>query len=253
MKAIILAGGQGSRMGHGKLLPPKPLIRIGNLPVLIHIMKIYSHYNVKEFIICCGYKKNMIRDYFRKYTKNKNIDFKKNKTFEIKKKSELWKITIVDTGINTMTGGRVKKISKYIDNESFCLCYGDDLKNVNISRSIAFHKKQKKIGTMTIMHHPERFGIVTVKNKSVKKIIEKPIGTSWINGGYYIFEPKIFEYIKDSKTVLEKEPLQKLIKKNNLTAFSYNGKYQPLDTLKDKNDLEKMWKTNQAYWKVSKD
>ena len=232
MKAVILAGGRGTRLSEETQMRPKPMIKIGEKPALWHIMKIFSHYNINDFVICCGYKGEIIKEYFE------NI-------------SEKWNIDLVDTGLDTMTGGRIKRIQKYIDNKRFFLLYGDDLKSVNIPELLNFHIKNKKLVTVTAAQPPGRFGILKLDEDNVIEMREKPPGDeSWINGGYYVLEPEIFNYLSKDSDVWEGEPLHKLIKEKQVSAFKYNGIYQPLDTLRDKINLEKMWDDGKPYWKV---
>ena len=232
MKAVILAGGRGTRLVEETKSKPKPMIKIGGKPILWHIMKIFSHYNINEFIICCGYKQEIIKEYFE------NI-------------SEKWSVEVVDTGLDTMTGGRIKRIEKYLNNEKFFLLYGDDLKPVNITELLNFHTKNKKLVTVTAAQPPGRFGILKLEENNVVEMREKPPGDeNWINGGYYVLEPKIFNYISKDSEIWESGPLNKLIEEKQVSAFKYNGIYQPLDTLNDKIDLEKMWDDGKPYWKV---
>ena len=232
MKAVILAGGRGTRLSEETQMRPKPMLKIGEKPALWHIMKIFSHYNINDFVICCGYKGEIIKEYFE------NI-------------SEKWNIDLVDTGLDTMTGGRIKRIQKYIDNKRFFLLYGDDLKSVNIPELLNFHIKNKKLVTVTAAQPPGRFGILKLDKDNVIEMREKPPGDeSWINGGYYVLEPEIFNYLSKDSDVWEGEPLHKLIKEKQVSAFKYNGIYQPLDTLRDKINLEKMWDDGNPYWKV---
>ena len=232
MKAVILAGGRGTRLSEETQMRPKPMLKIGEKPVLWHIMKIFSHYNINDFVICCGYKGEIIKEYFE------NI-------------SEKWNIDLVDTGLDTMTGGRIKRIQKYIDNKRFFLLYGDDLKSANIPELLNFHIKNKKLVTVTAAQPPGRFGILKLDEDNVIEMREKPPGDeSWINGGYYVLEPEIFNYLSKDSDVWEGEPLHKLIKEKQVSAFKYNGIYQPLDTLRDKINLEKMWDDGNPYWKV---
>jgi|TARA_B100001013_G_scaffold193556_1_gene116974 glucose-1-phosphate cytidylyltransferase len=232
MKAVILAGGRGTRLSEETQMRPKPMLKIGEKPALWHIMKIFSHYNINDFVICCGYKGEIIKEYFE------NI-------------SEKWNIDLVDTGLDTMTGGRIKRIQKYIDNKRFFLLYGDDLKSVNIPELLNFHIKNKKLVTVTAAQPPGRFGILKLDEDNVIEMREKPPGDeSWINGGYYVLEPEIFNYLSKDSDVWEGEPLHKLIKEKQVSAFKYNGIYQPLDTLRDKINLEKMWDDGNPYWKV---
>ena len=229
---MILAGGRGTRLVEETKSKPKPMIKIGGKPILWHIMKIFSHYNINEFIICCGYKQEIIKEYFE------NI-------------SEKWSVEVVDTGLDTMTGGRIKRIEKYLNNEKFFLLYGDDLKPVNITELLNFHTKNKKLVTVTAAQPPGRFGILKLEENNVIEMREKPPGDeNWINGGYYILEPEIFNYISKDSDIWEIGPLNKLIEEKQVSAFKYNGIYQPLDTLNDKIDLEKMWDDGNPYWKV---
>jgi len=231
MKVVILAGGYGTRINEETRFRPKPLIKIGEKPIIWHIMKHYSAYGINEFIICCGYKGEMIQEYFR----------------GIKEK---WDVKTIDTGLETMTGGRLKKIQDYVNDETFCITYGDDLKNINIDELVKFHKKSEKSVTLSAFQPVGRFGLLELHNNDVLKISEKIPGDGyWYNGGYYVVEPNIFEYLKDESTVWEKEPLNKLAEQNQVSTFKYNGPYQSMDTLEDKKKLEKMWEEGNAYWK----
>lgn len=254
MKCVILAGGKGTRLGEETILKPKPMIEIGNKPILWHIMKIYSHFAINDFIICCGYKGHIIKEYFTNYffsMSDFTINMSQNKINIHQKFVEPWKITLVDTGLDTSTGGRIKRIKKYLANDTFCLTYGDDLKNVNISDLIKFHKRRKTLATITAVKHPERFGIVNIVEDKVQTIKEKPFGDmEWINGGYYVLEPEILDYIKDDSTVWEQEPLQRLAKERQLSAYKFNGFYRPFDTLQDKIYMEQLWNSGKAHWKV---
>ena len=232
MKAVILVGGRGTRLVEETKSKPKPMVKIGEKPILWHIMKIFSHYNINEFVLCCGYKYEIIKEYFE------NI-------------SEKWSVEVVDTGLDTMTGGRIKRIEKYLNNEKFFLLYGDDLKPVNITELLSFHIKNKKLVTVTAAQPPGRFGILKLEEDNVVEMREKPPGDeNWINGGYYILEPEIFNYISKDSDIWENGPLNKLIEEKQVSAFKYTGIYQPLDTLNDKIDLEKMWNDGKPYWKV---
>ncbi len=256
MKTVILAGGFGTRLSEETHQKPKPLIEIGGMPVLWHIMKIYSAYNFNDFIICCGYKGEMIKEYFSNYFANKSeITFdNKHDAIEIHGKfGDPWNITLVDTGLETMTGGRLKRIKNYLANETFCLTYGDDLKNVNISGLIDFHHRKKTLATVTAVQPPGRFGILKLDNDMVLSVKEKPVHEDqWINGGYYVLDPAVFDYISDDSTVWEREPLEKLALAGQLSAYKYTDPYQPLDTLQDKIRLEELWNSGKAYWKVWK-
>jgi glucose-1-phosphate cytidylyltransferase len=231
LKVVILAGGLGTRISEETDLKPKPMIEIGGKPILWHIMKKYSTYGINDFIICSGYLGNIIEDYF-----NKN--------------NFGWKINVVDTGSNTMTGGRLKRIQKYIQNETFCFTYGDSLNSENISELIKFHKDSGKIATITACHPPEKYGVLQLENNMVKKFEEKPERSDeWVNAGYFVLEPQIFDFIKDDSTIWEKEPMEKIVAQNQLAAFKYEGFYKSMDTISDKNSLEKLWNENKAEWK----
>ena len=232
MKCVILAGGYGSRLSEETSNIPKPMVKIGNMPILWHIMKIYSQYGINEFVICCGYKGEIIKKYFEQFT------------------SEEWDIQTVDTGLDTMTGGRIKRIQEYVQDETFCLSYGDDLKSVNISELIDFHKQRQRLATVTITKPNPRFGVVKIKDDDVINIEEKSKeGENWINGGYFVLEPEIFDYIDGDSSVWEIEPMKKLVKENQISAFKYNGEYYPMDTIQDKIKLQDIWESDNAYWK----
>ena len=233
MKVVILAGGHGSRISEESHLKPKPMIKIGEMPILWHIMKIYSEYNINDFVICCGYKEEMIKEYFSKFD------------------SKSWNIKLVNTGLDTMTGGRIKRIQNHID-DTFCLTYGDGLSDVNITDLISFHKEKKSLATLTAVHPPERYGVVNLSGHYVTEFREKHTSeSSWINGGFFVFEPKIFDYLQDGdSTILEKKPLETLAKEQQLTAFKHTGFWHPMDTLRDKNHLENLWNTKKAPWKI---
>ena len=253
MKAVILAGGFGTRISEETQVKPKPLIEIGGMPLLWHIMKIFSHYGINDFVICCGYKGFMIKEYFANYSLHKsNITFnlKENSTHVHSSNVEPWKITLVDTGLNTMTGGRLKKVKEFLDDESFCFTYGDGLSDINLKELIDFHKNQNTLATVTGVRPPGRFGAMSISNNKVTKFQEKPEGDGdWINGGFFVLEPKIFDYLTDDKTIWEREPLEKLSSDNQLSSYLHSGFWQPVDTLRDKNNLEELWKSNKAPWK----
>lgn len=253
MKTVILAGGLGTRISEESQLKPKPLIEIGGMPILWHIMKIYSSHGINDFVICLGYKGNMIKEYFSNYFQNMpgvTLDVKNGKLEVHGNNVEPWKIILADTGQNTMTGGRLKRIKKYVENEPFCLAYGDDLKKVNIQELINFHKNKKTLATVTVFQQPARFGVINLVNDKVQSAKEKPIDVNWANGGYYVLEPDVFGYIKDDSTVWEHEPLERLAQEGQLSAYKYTGLYQPMDTLYDKNCLQELWNTGKAYWKT---
>jgi len=254
MKAVILAGGLGTRISEETHLKPKPMIEIGGKPILWHIMKIYSAYNINEFVICCGYKGYMIKEYFANYflhMSDVTFDIKNNKIEVHRKFAEPWKVTLVDTGVDTMTGGRLKKIKEYIGNETFCLTYGDGVANINIKNLIDFHHNEKTLATVTAVQSPSRFGLLDIVNQTVSKFHEKPsVEGDWINGGFFVLEPGIFDYLLDDSTIWEKEPLEKLAKENQLSVFKNKKFWQPMDTLRDKNYLEDLWNTGKAPWKI---
>lgn len=253
MKTVILAGGLGTRLSEVTNIKPKPMVEIGGKPILWHIMKIYSSYGFNEFIICCGYKGYMIKEYFSNYFLHQSdVTFNmSNNEIEIhEKRSEPWKVTLIDTGLDTMTGGRIKRIGKYLENEeNFFLTYGDGLSDVNIKELLDFHKSNGKLATLTATFPPGRFGALEFDGNLVRKFKEKPKGDgARINGGFFVLSPKILDYLEDDSTIWEQEPLEKLANEGNLTAFKHDGFWQPMDTLKDKNYLDSLWKTN-APWK----
>jgi glucose-1-phosphate cytidylyltransferase len=254
VKVVILAGGLGTRISEETLLKPKPLIEIGGMPILWHIMKLYSAYNVNEFIICCGYKGYMIKEYFANYflhMSDVTFDIMNNKMHVHQKFAEPWKVTLVDTGLNTMTGGRLKRVKQYLDNETFCFTYGDGLSDVNITKLIDFHKSKKTQATITIVQPQGRFGKISLDIDRVIGFEEKPNGDGgWINGGFFVLEPSVIDYIKDDTTVWEREPLERLAKEGQMSAYKHKGFWQPTDTLREKNLLEELWNSGKARWKI---
>ncbi len=255
MKAVILAGGFGTRISEESHLKPKPLIEIGTKPILWHIMKIYSAHGINDFIICCGYKGNMIKEYFSNYfmySSDVSFNFKENRMQFHKKRCEPWNVTLVDTGEETMTGGRLLRISDYIKDEKyFCLTYGDGVGNIDIAESIKFHKKHKKIATLTSTYPSGRFGALEVKDKTVLQFKEKPKGDgAKINGGFFVLSPDILRYIEGDHVILEQFPLQKLAQEEQLMAFEHDGFWQPMDTVRDKNLLEQIWNSGEVPWKI---
>ena len=253
MKTVILAGGYGTRISEETHLKPKPMIEVGGMPILWHIMKSYSSYGINDFIIACGYKGYIIKEYFANYflhMSDVTFDMKNNSMEVHHKFVEPWTITLVDTGLDTMTGGRLKRIKEYVEDETFCFTYGDGLSDIDISSLISFHKNQKTFGTATAVQPPGRFGKLEINNERITSFTEKPIGDgAWINGGFFVLEPKVFDYIENDETIWEKQPLEKLASENQLSAFKHNGFWQPLDTLRDKNLLEDMWSSGNAPWK----
>ncbi|MCC3379486.1 glucose-1-phosphate cytidylyltransferase [Paenibacillus farraposensis] len=255
MKAVILAGGYGTRISEETHLKPKPMIEIGGKPVLWHIMKIYSHYGINDFIICLGYKGYLIKEYFANYYLHMSditFNMKDNQTEIHHNTSEPWRVTLVDTGLETMTGGRLKKVKKYVGNETFCFTYGDGVSDVNITELINFHRNTGTKATLTAVQPPGRFGAIDIiYNNRITSFEEKPQGDgNWVNGGYFVLEPEIFDLIEDDTTVWELSPLEKLAKDNQLSAFKHDGFWQPMDTLRDKVKLEELWDTRKAPWKV---
>ncbi len=256
MKAVILAGGFGTRLSEETGVKPKPMVEIGDKPILWHIMKIYSAYGINDFIICLGYKGYYIKQYFASYTLNKSdvtFDLIKNNMEVHKNGTEPWKVTLVDTGENTMTGGRLKRVKEYIGDETFCLTYGDGVSNINIKQLVNFHHKQKALATLTAVQPPGRFGAFKLEDKKnrIESFKEKPTGTSaWINGGFFVLEPSVMEYIADDSTVWEREPMEKLAKDGNLVAYRHHDFWQPMDTLRDRMYLEELWKSGKAPWKI---
>jgi len=255
MKAVILAGGYGTRLSEETISIPKPMVKIGNFPIIWHIMKSYSYYGINDFIICCGYKGYVIKEYFANYflhMSDVTFELKNNKMNTLLNNSEDWKVTLVDTGEKTMTGGRLKRIKKYLTEDDFCFTYGDGLSNVNIKDLIKFHKEHKKLATITAVRPPGRFGAIKVdSNNLVKKFQEKPDGdNSWINGGFFVLSKKVIDYIDDDHTIWENEPLTNLSNENQLKAFFHNDFWQPMDTLREKINLEKLWASSRSPWKV---
>lgn len=256
MKVVILAGGFGTRISEESHLKPKPMIEIGEQPILWHIMKIYSYFGYKDFIICAGYKQHIIKEYFADYflhTSDVTFDFTKgNEMIVHQNTAEPWKVTVVDTGLNTMTGGRVKRIQKYVGNKTFMLTYGDGVSDVNIKELVKFHKAHGKIATMTAVNQGQRFGVLEIDKKdNIKAFREKSHDDgSMINAGFMVLEPKIFDYIDGDSTVFEKEPLERVAKEGQLMAFKHDGFWQCMDALRDKNQLEAMWASGKAPWKL---
>lgn len=257
MKVVILAGGRGTRISEETDIKPKPMIEIGGKPILWHIMKTYSYYGFNDFVICLGYLGYVIKEYFSHYflhMSDVTIDLKNNNTIIHTSATEPWKITLVDTGIATMTGGRLKKIKKYINNETFMMTYGDGIGNVNLKKVLEFHKKEGRYATITAVQPTGRFGALDLhKDNTVRAFYEKPVGDrTWVNGGFFVLEPNIFGYIKDDSTTWEKEPLENLGKDRQLIAYKHSGFWKPMDTLRDKTELEQMWQSDKAPWKVWK-
>lgn len=253
MKVVLLAGGLGTRISEESHLKPKPMIEIGGKPILWHIMKIYSANGLNDFIICCGYKGYVIKEYFANYflhTSDVTFDMSNNSMKTHQTTSEPWKVTLVDTGENTMTGGRIKRVKEYIDGD-FCLTYGDGVSNIDIKKSIEFHKSHGKLATMSACQPPGRFGVINLNGTQVKSFVEKPNDDgNWINGGFFVLNKKVIDYIDDDATSWEKAPLENLATSNQLQAYTHKGFWQPMDTLRDKILLEDLWLKGKAPWRV---
>lgn len=253
MKVVILAGGLGSRISEESVLKPKPLIEIGGRPIIWHIMKQYSHFGLNDFVICCGYKGYLIKEYFVNYslhTTDITVNVRSNKIKVHKKTTEPWNITMVNTGENSLTGDRIRKIKDFVDGD-FCLTYGDGLSSVNIKETIKFHKKNKKIATVVAVKPTGRFGAITLDGNLVKKFYEKPKGDgAWVNGGFFVLNKKIFNYLSNQNCIWEKEPLEKIAKDKQLSAYKHSGFWHAMDTLRDKNFLEEIWSSKKVPWKI---
>ncbi len=256
MKVVILAGGLGTRLSEETVVKPKPMVEIGGRPILWHIMKIYSHFNFNDFIICLGYKGYVIKEYFANYFLHScdvTFDLRANNHLEVHQTyTEPWKVTLVDTGDETMTGGRVKRIQKYVGDEPFMLTYGDGVADIDLSELVAFHRQHKKCVTITATQPPGRFGAMNLdENSNVRSFQEKPTGDGgWINGGFFVMGPEVFSYIDNDRTVLEREPLERLAAANELVAYRHSGFWQPMDTLRDRKHLEDLWNHGNAAWKL---
>lgn len=253
MKAIILAGGLGTRISEESHLRPKPMIEIGGKPILWHIMKMYSHHGVNDFVICLGYKGYMIKEYFSNYflhTSDVTFNMHDNKMEIHQKYAEPWKVTLVDTGEKTMTGGRLKRVAPYIGNDTFCFTYGDGVSDIDMSGLIAYHKSSGRQATVTAIQPPGRYGALHVDRGAVLQFQEKPAGDgAWINGGFFVLEPAVLDYIDGDATVWEQQPLQRLAAKGQLSAYAHDGFWQAMDTLREKNLLEDLWSSGKAPWK----
>lgn len=251
MKAVILAGGLGTRISEETSLKPKPMIEIGGMPILWHILKIYSSHGIHDFVICCGYKGYMIKEYFANYFLHMSditIDMSHNSIEVHQKKAEPWKITLINTGENTQTGGRLRRVADYLDDD-FCMTYGDGVGSVDISASVAFHRQHGKLATMTAVQPPGRFGALKIDGTTVNAFIEKPQGDGgWINGGFFVLNPKVLDLISSDATLWEKEPLESLAKQGQLESFFHHGFWRPMDTLRDKTTLEELWSSGKAPW-----
>ena len=256
MKVVILAGGFGTRISEESAIKPKPMIEIGHKPILWHIMKIYSSYGMDDFVICCGYRGHLIKEYFANYFLHRSdvtFDLRANQMTVHQNHVEPWRVTLVDTGDNSMTGGRIRRVKEHIAGETFCLTYGDGVSDVNIRELIAFHRGQKVLATLTAVQPPGRFGAFKLADNktTVSSFREKPGGDgAWVNGGFFVLEPQVLDYIADDQTVWEREPMEQLARAGQLAAFKHSSFWQPMDTLRDKMYLEDLWARGQAPWKV---
>ncbi len=255
MKAVILAGGLGTRISEESHLKPKPMIEIGGKPILWHIMKIYSYYGINDFVICCGYKGYMIKEYFANYflhMSDVTFDMKQNRMEVHEKHAEPWRVTLIDTGQDTLTGGRLRRVRDFIGDETFCFTYGDGVADLDISKLISFHRNHGKLATVTAIQPPGRYGALNINGVQVNSFQEKPDGDgAWINGGFFVLEPVVIDSIEGDQTSWESGPIVKLAQEGQLMAYQHNGFWQAMDTLRDKNHLEELWQTRPP-WKVWK-
>lgn len=254
MKAVILAGGLGTRISEETHLKPKPMIEIGGMPILWHIMKTYSAHGINDFVVCCGYKGYLIKEYFANYflhMSDVTFDMANNQMQVHQHKAEPWRVTLVDTGDDTLTGGRLKRVANYLrDEEAFCFTYGDGVSDVDITAQLAFHRRHGKLATVTAVQPPGRYGALNMDGASVRGFVEKPKGDGgWINGGFFMLSPRCLDYIEGDMSSWEGEPLARIAEDGQLMAFEHQGFWQPMDTLRDKNQLEELWQTGRAPWK----
>jgi len=255
VKAVILAGGMGSRISEESHLRPKPMIEIGGMPILWHVMKIFSAGGVNDFVVCCGYLGYVIKSYFSNYllhVSDVTFDVAQNRMQIHQNGAEPWKVTLVDTGVATMTGGRLKRVRRYLGDEEFFLTYGDGVADINVQSLLAFHREQGLLATVTSVRPPSRFGSLITDGPRAVSFQEKPQGDSWINGGFFVLSPRVIDYIENDMTVWEGEPLERLARERQLAAFSHEGFWHPMDTLRDKNQLESLWSSGNAPWKLWK-
>ena len=255
MKAVILAGGRGTRISEESALKPKPMIEIGGRPILWHIMKLYGEHGIREFIICCGYKGYIIKEYFANYflhSSDVTFDLRDNSVAIHNKKAEPWRVTLVDTGEDSMTGGRLKSVAPYVkDEEAFCFTYGDGVADIDLAALMQFHESHGRLATVTAVKPPGRFGALSLKGHVIDDFQEKPAGDgAWINGGFFVLSPKVIDRISDDQTVWEREPMEQLAREDQFRAFFHEGFWQPMDTLRDKALLEELWQSGQAPWKL---
>ena len=254
MKVVILAGGLGSRLSEETVVKPKPMVELGGKPILWHIMKIYSHYEINDFIICLGYKGYLIKEYFANYflhMSDVTLNLRNNEVKVHQNSSEPWTVTLVDTGAETMTGGRLRRVRDHIGDETFCFTYGDGVGDIDVGRLVQFHEEQGSLATLTAVQPPGRFGVIDLDAEKIRGFEEKPAGDGgWINGGFFVMEPKVIDLIQDDQTILEREPLEALARTGQLSAFKHDGFWQPMDTLRDKIYLDDLWNSGRAPWKV---
>lgn len=256
MKAVILAGGFGTRISEESGVKPKPMVEIGGKPILWHILKIYSSHGINDFVVCLGYKGEVVKDYFARYylqASNVTFDMQRNEMHVHQNRAEPWRVTLIDTGLNTMTGGRLRRVREYVGNETFCMTYGDGVSNIDIRRLIRFHKEQGTLATLTAAQPPGRFGAFTLLQgqNRIETFKEKPEGDgAWVNSGFFVLEPGVFNFIQDDSAVWEREPLERLASEGQLAAYRHSGFWQPMDTLRDKVVLENLWQSENPPWKV---
>ncbi len=256
MKAVILAGGFGTRISEESGVKPKPMVEVGGRPILWHILKIYSSHGINDFIVCLGYKGEAIKDYFARYylhASNVTFDMQRNEMHVHQNRAEPWRVTLIDTGVDTMTGGRLRRAREYVGNETFCMTYGDGVSDIDIRQLVRFHKEQNTLATLTAAQPPGRFGAFTLQQgqNRVETFMEKPQGDgAWVNSGFFVLEPAVMNYIDDDTVVWEREPLQRLAHEGQLSAYRHQGFWQPMDTLRDKMVLENLWQSEKPPWKV---
>lgn len=256
MQAVILAGGYGTRLSEETVVRPKPLVEIGERPILWHIMKVYAAHGITDFIVCCGYKGHMIKEYFASYflhTSDVTFSLKDNRMDVHNNGAEPWTVTLVDTGEASMTGGRLRRVKEYLNDDTFCFTYGDGVADIDVGRLVEFHRSEKTLATLTATQPPGRFGAFTLKDQDnrVRAFHEKPNGDgAWINAGFFVLEPQVMEYIQDDSTVWEREPMERLAREGQMSAYRHTGFWQPMDTLRDKHYLEDLWKSGEAPWRI---
>jgi glucose-1-phosphate cytidylyltransferase len=254
MKAVLLAGGYGTRISEESAVRPKPMVEIGDKPILWHIMKIYSAHGIDEFVIAAGYRGYLIKEYFANYvvhTADITVDLQANRVETHRTSAEPWRVTILDTGEGTMTGGRLKRVRDYVGDETFCLSYGDCVTDLDLSSEIAFHREKGALATLAAVQPPGRFGVLSLDDERVTSFLEKPAGEGgWVNGGFFVVEPAVLDYIEGDETVWEREPMERLAQEDRLAAYKHSGFWHPMDTLRDKVVLEDMWASGQAPWKI---